>query len=138
MKSTENKIQDFIRSLDEAEIRFLQAVGELVKGQAILLCPVGQFYGGNLRQDINFQVVEQERFVAIGNNLEYAIYVNKGTGIYSADGNGRTTPWFYYDPKSKQYYQTVGQKPQPYLQQAVDKMKPQIKELAKQMGVEFK
>ncbi len=131
-------IKKFIGELELTEIKFLQAVGEVVKGQAVLLCPVGEFYGGNLRQDINFKVVEQDKFVAIGNNLEYAIYVNKGTGIYAEDGDGRSEPWFYYDPKSGNYYKTYGQKPQPYLQEAVEQMTPTIKELAKQMGVDFK
>ncbi len=132
-----SNISEFISKLENAELQFLQACGELVKGQAVLLCPVGEFYGGNLRQDIDFKVIENDKLVVVGNNLEYAIYVNKGTGVYTEDGNGRKKEWVYYDPKSGKYYKTMGQKPQPYLQQAVDKMKPQLKELAKEIGVEL-
>ncbi len=129
----ESKIKDFKKSLEANELRFLTAVGELVKGQAMLLCPAGKFYGGNLRQDIDYKVVESDKFVAIGNNLEYAIYVNKGSGVYAEGGGGRKTAWTYYDPVTEKYYKTVGQEPQPYLEEAIELMTPRVQELAKSL-----
>jgi HK97 gp10 family phage protein len=126
----ESHIKEFKGKLSEKEIKFLEAAGQIVKSAAKLLCPVGAFYGGSLRQDINHQVNEDDKSVAIGNNKEYAIYVLKGTGMYAEDGNGRTTPWKYYDPKTGKYYWTHGQKPQNYLEKAINQQQGTIKKLA--------
>ena len=64
--------------------------------------------------------------VRIGTNVEYAPYVEFGTGNYvSAEGKqladnrlrGRTgkTPWVYYSPRLRRFVTTYGQKAQPHL-----------------------
>ena len=139
----ESIVDDAIKQLKENELNFLELVGRAVEGQAALLAPVGILYGGNLRQDISHKIItniatqKDEKGVAIGNNIEYAIYVNKGTGIHAEDGNGRETPWTYYDPKSQKYYTTEGQKPQPYLKQAIEKQRGTIVKLAEALGVDL-
>ncbi len=126
----ESNVNDFIKKLDDKEYKFLKAVGSLWKSAAKLLCPVGKFYGGSLRQDIDDKVLEKEKGIAVGNNLDYAIYVNKGTGIYGQDGDGRKQPWKYYDPKTDKYYWTHGMRPQPYLEESLMQQQSNIKKLA--------
>ena len=126
----ESNVDGFIKKLGEKEYKFLKAVGALWKSAAKLLCPVSKPYGGTLRQDIDGRVLEKEKSVAVGNDVEYAVYVNKGTGIYAKDGNGRKKPWKYYDPKTGKYYLTRGQKPQPYLENSLMQQQANIKSLA--------
>lgn len=57
--------------------------------------------------------------------LEYAPYVEYGTGIYSDNGNGRKTPWVYMDDKGNYHY-TRGQHPQPYMRPALNENKDKI------------
>lgn len=118
---------DVMAAIREAEQTALLAVGILAKGTAVLLAPVAEFMGGTLRQSIDYQV-EEDR-VLIGSYAEYSIYVEKGTGIYAEDNDGRKTPWVYYDHKTEQYYYTKGQRPQPFIMPAVDRHRNDIIEI---------
>lgn len=51
--------------------------------------------------------------------VEYAPYVEYGTGLFAEKGNGRKTPWSYEDEKTGERIFTRGQKPQPYLRPAL-------------------
>lgn len=72
---------------------------------------------GNLRNSITHVVDEDEPAVYIGTNVEYAPYVELGTGIYAEGGGGRPTPWVYQDEKGNWHY-TRGNKAQPFLKPA--------------------
>ena len=50
--------------------------------------------------------------------MEYAPYVERGTGIYTEGGGGRPTPWVYQDAKGKWHW-TRGNPAQPFLAPAV-------------------
>lgn len=50
--------------------------------------------------------------------LEYAPYVEYGTGLF-AEENGRKTPWTYEDEETGERIFTRGQKPHPYLRPAL-------------------
>lgn len=81
---------------------------------------------GTLRASISFEVDDNNgEWVMIGTNKEYAIYVEKGTGIHAEDGNGRQTPWVYRDGNGN-FYVTRGMKAKPYLVPAVEKNKAKI------------
>lgn len=97
------------------------AIGQFVSSKAKLLAAVDT---GNLRRSISSKA-EQEK-VVIGTSSDYGIYVEKGTGIYAVDGDGRKTPWMYRDPKSGKMVKTQGQHAQPYLRPAAENNKPQI------------
>ena len=71
---------------------------------------------GNLRNSITHAVDDEELAVHIGTNVEYAAYVELGTGKYVS--GGRPTPWVYQDEKGN-WHRTNGQKAQPYLKPAV-------------------
>ena len=102
----------------------LEEVGLRVEGYASALCPVGttestgvqHYSGGTLRQSITHKVVGYE--VYVGSNLSYAPYVEKGTGIYADNGQGRQSPWVWRD-KNGDYHWTRGIEPQHFLLKAV-------------------
>lgn len=75
-------------------------------------CPVDT---GNLRNSITHQMDGDNR-VIIGSAVEYAPYVELGTGKYTE--GGRKTPWLYEDSKGN-WHRTSGQKAQPYLKPAL-------------------
>lgn len=71
---------------------------------------------GNLRNSITHRVDESELAVYVGTNIEYAPYVELGTGKYYP--GGRPDPWVYQDTEGNWHY-TAGQRAQPYLKPAV-------------------
>lgn len=93
-------------------------------------CPVDQ---GILRASIDYAVELEPTEIKgyLGSNEEYAPYVHQGTGIYAVDGNGRKTPWKYkvIAGKYKGWHVTEGQKPQPFLDKAVIKLKNEYSEI---------
>lgn len=86
----------------------------IVEGDAKSKCPVDS---GQLRQSINHKVEDNAGWVST--NVEYAPYVEIGTGIYSTQGGGRQTPWVYQDAKGE-WHRTSGSKPQPFMKPALE------------------
>ena len=86
----------------------------IVEGDAKAKCPVDS---GQLRQSINHKVEDNAGWVST--NVEYAPYVEIGTGIYSSQGGGRQTPWVYQDAKGE-WHRTSGSKPQPFMKPALE------------------
>lgn len=86
----------------------------IVEGDAKTKCPVDS---GQLRQSINHKVEDNAGWVST--NVEYAPYVELGTGIYSTEGGGRQTPWVYKDAKGE-WHRTSGSKPQPFMKPALE------------------
>jgi HK97 gp10 family phage protein len=100
--------------LPEALAKGLQKAGQIVENDAKKNCAVSD---GVLRASITHVVDIEESSVSIGTNVEYAPYVEFGTGQYSEDG--RKTPWIYTTADGETYI-SHGQKAQPFLQPAVD------------------
>ena len=98
----------------------------LVENDAKRKCPVDT---GQLRASITHEVEGQTGIV--GTNVEYAPYVEYGTGIYARDGNGRQTPWSYQRADGK-WITTKGQKPQAFLEPALLENENEIKRLFKE------
>ena len=71
---------------------------------------------GTLVRSIQVDVEEDGTEGVIYSNVEYAPYVEIGTGIHSTKGNGRKTPWSYKG--SHGWVTTKGNKPQPFLEPA--------------------
>ena len=120
-------LDKFIESgLDEALTAALEKACLIVEADAKEACPTGD---GQLRQSITheIQAVGTEKLEGvIGTSVEYAPYVEIGTGIYSSEGTGRKTPWCYKDEKTDKFYWTRGQTPRPYLQTALESKKEKI------------
>ena len=97
--------------LDDAVAAALERVGSAAEGFAADLAPVDS---GRLRNSITHKV--DDNSVTVGSPLEYAAYVEFGTGKYAA--GGRNTPWVYKDDKGNWHY-THGQRAQPFLKPAL-------------------
>lgn len=102
------------QALEEAILRALERCGQQAEGYAKDLTPVDT---GNLRNSITHKLESDGKAVQIGTNIEYAPYVELGTGKY-AEG-GRKDPWVYQDDEGR-WHHTNGQRAQPYLKPAVE------------------
>lgn len=111
----EDNSEAVLEALKAAALRALERCGLQAEGYAKDLTPVDT---GNLRNSITHQVSEDGLEVYIGTNVEYAPYVELGTGIYAEGGGGRPTPWVYQDEKG-QWHWTRGNPAQPFLKPAV-------------------
>lgn len=61
--------------------------------------------------------------------LEYAPYVEFGTGLFAEAGDGRKdVPWCYQDDEGE-WHSTSGQHPRPFLRPALNENREQIKRL---------
>ncbi len=105
--------KEALAAMQEAALRALEKCGLVGEGYAKKLAPVDT---GNLRNSITHTVDEGEMAVYIGTDVEYAGYVELGTGKYYP--GGRPTPWVYQDAKGN-WHMTHGQRAQPFLKPAV-------------------
>lgn len=123
------------KAMAEAMTRALEAVGLAAEGDAKMELESSprRVDTGRLRNSITHQVGDDEsgKYVAIGTNVDYAIYVHEGTGIYAAEGNGRKTPWFYTDDNGETHF-TRGMKPNRFLRNAVEKNLSKYQQLIEQ------
>ena len=100
--------------------RPLLKVGNDIETQAKENCN-GRFSEptGTLKRSIRAQLVGTTS-VEVGTNLEYAVYVEHGTGIYAFDGAGRAStpehpiPWTYRGSDGL-FHTTYGVKARPFL-----------------------
>ena len=118
-------LEQFISAgLPDAVQQGLEKACLLVQADAKKTCPV---VTGQLRNSITHEIDKGEMKGYVGTNVEYAPYVQIGTGLYSSEGNGRQdVPWTYYSQRDGQFYTTDGQKPQPYLKPALDSNRDKI------------
>lgn len=125
------KLDDVNQAMEQACI--------LVENEAKIKCPVDI---GVLRNSITHYIEDNpnELIGVVGTNVEYAPYVEFGTGIYSSLGNGRQDRWKYKDAKGE-WHSTIGQHPQPYLQPALEENRREIEKMFKEQikkGVKLK
>ena len=111
IKDNSDKVLD---EFEDAMLRALEAVGSQAEGHAVLYETAVDT--SRLKNSIT-HAIEGKDTVAIGTNVEYAAYVELGTGIYAEKG-GRTTPWHYKDEDGNWHY-TRGQKPIHFLKKAI-------------------
>lgn len=57
--------------------------------------------------------------------LEYAPYVEYGTGLFAEQGGRTDVPWHYQDDQGE-WHTTSGQHPQPFMRPALDENREQI------------
>lgn len=63
--------------------------------------------------------------------LEYAPYVEYGTGLFAEEGGRTDVPWNYQDDKGE-WHSTNGQKPQPFMRPALDENRAEILRILKE------
>jgi HK97 gp10 family phage protein len=114
---------------DAADVVELEkAVGKacaLVERSAKQKAPKGS---GDLRRSITSEVViEGDQIVGtVFTPLEYAPYVEYGTGLFAEGGNGRQdVPWCYKDDEGE-WHSTSGMKPHPYMRPALEENREKI------------
>lgn len=95
----------------------------LVEGEAKKKAPKKD---GDLRRSIQSRVEGFEGIVSTP--LEYAPYVEYGTGLFSSHpmGGRKDVPWVYQDEKTGQFVATSGQHPQPYMAPALNENREEI------------
>ena len=83
---------------------------------------------GALARSITSKIEDTEGIIFTP--LEYAPYVEYGTGLFAEEG-GRSTPWIYKDDKGE-WHKTSGQKPQPFMRPALAENREKIINILKE------
>ena len=91
IKFTDNS-KEVLEAMQQAAVRALEKCGLTAEGYAKRLCPVDT---GNLRNSITHTGDEEEPAAYIGSTVEYAAYVELGTGKYVSAR--RSTAWVFQD-----------------------------------------
>lgn len=92
----------------------------VVEAAAKKKAPKGE---GDLRRSISSKVDGTEGIVF--SPLEYAPYVEYGTGLFAEEGGRQDVPWIYKDDEGH-YHTTSGMKPQPYMRPALNENRQKI------------
>lgn len=124
-KILEERLADKVK----AEAAMKKAIA-LVEGEARKKAPKGT---GELRRSIESKV-EIEGNTIIGTvftPLEYAPYVEYGTGLFAESGGRKDVPWNYQDDKGE-WHSTSGMKPQPFMRPAVNENRTKVIEIIKE------
>ena len=84
---------------------------------------------GALRNSITSRVEKNSDNVKgiVYTPLEYAPYVEYGTGLFAEKG-GRKTPWKYEDDEGN-WHKTTGQRPHPFMRPALNENRKKIIEI---------
>jgi HK97 gp10 family phage protein len=110
---------------DEKLEQALKKACMLVERTAKQKAPKGN---GELRRSIQSRVVDGEGIVFTP--LEYAPYVEYGTGLFAEEGGRKDVPWHYKDDEGV-WHSTSGMKPQPFLRPALNENRVEILRLLK-------
>ena len=116
--------EEVLDALHEAAERALEKCGLTAEGYAKKATPVDT---GNLRNSISHKVQKDTMYV--GTNVEYAPYVEFGTGKYYP--GGRPDPWVYRDEKGN-WHRTIGVKAKPFIKPSVADHKQQYFDIIEQ------
>lgn len=122
-------LDTFIKTgLNEALKKGMAKACAVIQESARRNCPKGRT--GELQNSIDFQVSEDGLKGVVYSNLNYAPYIEVGTGIYATKGQGRQTPWCYpyYEDGQLEFAWTVGQEPRPYLEPAAQENTTRIRD----------
>lgn len=123
-------IEEVLNSIDSlADLEGLQsALGKacaVVEASAKQKAPKDT---GALARSITSKIEDTEGIIFTP--LEYAPYVEYGTGLFAEEG-GRSTPWVYKDDKGE-WHKTSGQKPQPFMRPALHENREKIINILKE------
>ena len=130
---TESHVDEVISALNAAKPKILETIGLKAEKYAKALCPVGTvestgkkgYRGGTLRNSITHQIDDDT--VLVGTNVEYAPYVELGTG-----------PNFTPPPEGESFDTPKGSgvghgyvKPRPYLRPAIEEHRAEYEQIMK-------
>lgn len=123
-----DNILDRLETISNAQ-GIYQALGQacaLVERSAKQKAPKGN---GELRRSISSKVEDLQGIVFTP--LEYAPYVEYGTGLFAEEGGRMDVPWNYQDEKGE-WHSTSGMKPQPYMRPALNENREKILQILKE------
>ena len=88
---------------------------------------------GALRRSITSKVETEGQDIVgtVFTPLEYAPYVEYGTGLFAESGGRKDVPWNYQDDKGN-WHSTSGQKPQPFMRPAFNESREEILRIIKE------
>lgn len=125
-------LQDILDALDGAidTGRIEAAMGKacaLVERSAKQKAPKGT---GELRRSITSKVeTDGDNVVGVVfTPLEYAPYVEFGTGLFAEEGGRADVPWCYQDDEGE-WHSTSGMKPRPFMRPALNENREEIKRI---------
>ncbi len=98
----------------------------LVERAAKQYAPKGN---GELRRSIESKVENHEGIIFTP--LEYAPYVEYGTGLFAEEGGRMDVPWNYQDDEGN-WHSTSGMPPQPYMRPALNDNRTEIIRIIKE------
>lgn len=107
-----------------------QALGKacaVVERSAKQKAPKGKT--GDLRKFISSRVDGLQGIVF--SPLEYAPYVEYGTGLFAEEGGRQDVPWHYQDEKGE-WHSTSGQEPHPFMRPALEENREKIIQILKE------
>lgn len=84
---------------------------------------------GELRRSITSKVEDKEGIIFTP--LEYAPYVEYGTGLFAEKGGRTDVPWRYKDDRGE-WHITSGMSPRPYMRPALNENREKIIEVIKE------
>lgn len=125
-------LEDRLESLlDKESLR--EAMGKacaLVERSAKQKAPKGT---GELRRSITSQVIDEggEVVGVVFTPLEYAPYVEFGTGLFAESGGRQDVPWHYQDDEGE-WHSTSGMEPRPFMRPALNENRAKIKRILKE------
>lgn len=123
-----NKKLSRIANPKETCRKILNDASLMVEREAKIKSPVSPD-GGDLKNSIEGSVINDKQ-AQVATNKEYAVWVHQGTGLFALKGDGRKdVPWHYQDDEGN-WYSTVGQEPNPFLQRALEETEEKIIEMA--------
>jgi HK97 gp10 family phage protein len=127
-EGVENLMQRLNKMSDTAALKkSLEAATLLVERSAKQKAPKDT---GALRRSITSKVEGLEGIIYTP--LEYAPYIEYGTGLFAEKGNGRKeVPWNYQDDEGK-WHSTSGLKPQPFMRPSLDENRQKIVDTLKE------
>lgn len=127
-KFKDNSAQ-FMAEFENVALTFLEEVKDSLVSQAQRNTPVKS---GDLKRSFGEDsfVDPNKKIAYIGSSKEYAIWVEKGTGEYAVEGNGRKGGWIFQDEKTGKWHKTNGMKPRLMLYKAYVSKKDKIVRVA--------
>lgn len=116
-----------LKTLDlETVQKALGKAAAVVEASAKQKAPKGD---GALRNSITSKVEGVEGIVYTP--LEYAPYVEYGTGLFAEEAGRKDVPWHYKDEEGE-WHSTSGMKPQPYMRPALEENRDNITRILKE------
>lgn len=118
----------FLKELERKQVRFVTEGGAIIQSEQRSRAPKDS---GDLINTIQSETftVDGKAVSETGPTAYYAVYVEKGTGVFAVDGDGRKTPWSYQSSNGD-WYTTSGAKAQPFAEPGAQAAQPKIDRLA--------